>query len=162
EVLLARHAGLAFSGEANFTGVAGAQPVDGGARSLAVFAAGFVDFRDEGARWRPYLGAGIGAARNRLDAVTYGFPGLAPGALTRTQGGSDTGFAWMAAAGVTVPLGARVVLDLGVRHTDLGEARTDVGPATIVRASGALALDVGATRADLRTTGVVAGVRWTF
>ena len=161
ELLLTRRSGFDFEGQANFVGVTGEQPVAGDAKSVAAFAVGFIDFRER-ERWRPYLGAGLGYARNTTDPVDYGFPGLAPGALTRTQGGTHTGSAWMATAGVAVQLRPRLQLDVGWRYTDLGEVRTDAGAATIVRASGEREIDVGATHADLRTSGGVASLRWSF
>lgn len=161
EVLLDYRPGLEFDGDANFLGVSGEQPVDTQLDSLAAFAVGYLDFPNA-SRWQPYLGAGIGIARNRIDRVDYAFPGLGETAATRTSGGSDTGLAWLATAGIAVELSPRLQLDLAYRYSDLGNVRGDRGPATIVRTSGTVTLDVGATRAQLTTQGVLASLRWRF
>jgi opacity protein-like surface antigen len=161
EVLLGGHPQMRFHGNANFLGVSGAQPVDARVRSLALFAVGWFDVPATG-RWQPFVGVGVGVARNRLGTMAYGFPGLAPGAATRVHGGNRTGFAWLASAGVAVALTDRLHLDLAWRYTDLGEVRTDSGSATIIRSSGNHRLDIAATRAPLRTRGLLASLRYRF
>lgn len=161
ELLLSDHPHMHFDGEANFLGVSGAQPVAVRLHSLAVFAVGWIDFPVAG-RWQPFVGVGVGIARNHLGSMHYGFPGLAPGAATRVHDGSRTGIAWLASAGVAVALTDRLGLDLAWRYTDLGEVRTDSGPAAIIRSSGDHALDIAATRAPLRTQGLLATLRYRF
>ena len=92
--------------------------------------------------------------------MTYSFPGISLSAVTNTRGGTHTGFAWSAAAGLAYRLSAAATLEVDLCTTDLGEVRTDAGEATIVRPRGAFALDVAGTRADLRTTGVTLGLRY--
>lgn len=161
EVLLSYRPGLDFDGNANFLGVSGEQPVSAELDSLAALAVGYLDF-PTARRWQPYLGVGVGLARNRIGPVHYAFPGLGETAATRTSGGSDTGLAWMLSAGVAIALSPRVQLDLAYRYSDLGDVRTDSGPATIVRSSGELSLDVGVTKAELAAQGVVTSLRWRF
>ena len=56
----------------------------------------------------PFLGAGTGAAHTRNGKTIMTFPAT----TTTVRGGSRTGLAWMATAGVAVELGERVTLDL--------------------------------------------------
>jgi opacity protein-like surface antigen len=159
ELALAGRSGLDLDAEANFPGVAGEQPVRADGRSVSLLAIAAVDLAPEGWRFRPYVAAGAGAARNRTGEVTYAFPSLAPGAVTIIQGGAHTDLAWTAAVGASFPLGDSTALELTLRHTDLGELRTDSGEATIVRARGTFLLDIAGTRADVETTGLTLSLR---
>ncbi|WP_164084935.1 outer membrane protein [Pseudazoarcus pumilus] len=161
ELLLTHRRGFDFDGQANFLNVAGPQPVGGSLRSTALFAAGYVDLAPIG-RVQPFVGAGVGLARNRVGSMRYGFPGLGANASTTVSGGSHTGFAWMAAAGVNVALDAGWSVDVAWRYTDLGRVRSDHGDATIVRSSGSFDLDIAGTRARLRTHGLSLGLRRSF
>jgi len=76
---------------------------------------------------KPYLGAGIGWASNKVDDIMVtnaAFPGIALSA----PGGTKSGVAWALMGGVGIPLSAALTLDLGVRYTDLGKLATNVGP----------------------------------
>lgn len=161
ELLLSGRRGLGFSGQANFLGVDGPQPVRADLRSDAVFAVGYVDLVSAG-RLRPYLGLGAGIARNRLGGVRYRFPGIAPEASTTTRGGRRSDFAWLVTVGVELPLAPRWSLDLAWRHADLGRVQSEAGAATIVRPSGTRSLDVAATRARLRSQGLSLSLRHAF
>ena len=162
ELALVGRSGLALDAEANFLDVTEEQPVTADAESLAAFVVLAYDFGTATWRVRPFVAAGVGAARNEVDEVTYAFPGIAPGAVTVTQGGSHTDFAWTAAGGLAVPLGDSVVIDLAIRYSDLGEVRTDAGEATIVRPTRTFTLDIAGTRADLETLGAGISLRYRF
>ena len=70
----------------------------------------------------PYVGAGIGAAYNKLDQVYFtGNPNL----LNRISGNSDLSFAWSLMAGVGYQLSERTILDFGYRFIDLGKIKSD-------------------------------------
>jgi opacity protein-like surface antigen len=153
--------GLDFKGDANFLRTPGEQPVNADHDSLAGFVTAYADLPVV-AGVRPFVGGGVGASRNRIGPVTYGFPGLAANASTVTAAGSQTDFAWTVSAGVSWPLSDRLTLDLSYRDADLGEVRTDAGPITITRTSGVRAIDVGPTVADLETRGVSASLRLAF
>lgn len=162
ELALVSRPGLALDAEANFLDVTEDQPVTADAESLAAFAALAYDLGPATWRVRPYVAAGAGAARNEIDQVTYAFPGIGREAVTVTRGGSHTGFAWTASAGLAIPFGERLALDLAVRYSDLGEVRTDDGEATIVRPNRTFTLDIAGTRADLETLGVGVSARYRF
>ncbi|MCB8822332.1 outer membrane protein [Microvirga rosea] len=70
----------------------------------------------------PYLGAGIGVSRNRMDEAQRTIAGMAvPQDLpARTQ----TALAWALTGGVAVDLTANLKLDIGYRYSHLGWART--------------------------------------
>ena len=92
--------------------------------STNLMLAGYYDFN---AGWgRPYLGAGIGFASNKIDSVVNS--GGALGSTTVTvPGGTKTGFAWSLMAGVGFPLNPSLTLDLGYRYVDLGKIESDSG-----------------------------------
>jgi opacity protein-like surface antigen len=96
---------------------------------------GYYDF-PVGGSWMPYLGAGIGFARNKVDSVT----GTGGGITASVPGGTKTEFAWALMAGVSYPLNAGMTLDIGYRYLDAGRAETDFGavsPAVFGTYSGA-------------------------
>ena len=127
--------------------------------------AGFVDLAALGVPkpgpFAPFLGAGIGAAHTRIGETTMTFPAT----TTIVPGGSRTGPAWMATAGVAMALDDRVTLDLAWRYSDLGEIRTPRGPGRVVWHDGSRAprpLDLAPTRARLRGHGVRLSLRYSF
>lgn len=161
EANLAYRPDLDFRGQANFVRTPGEQRTTADASSLAAMGVIYADLGLYG-RMRPFLGVGIGAARNRIGAVRFDFPGLGAGAATIAPGDSRTGLAWMATAGFSTEVSTRLTVDLAYRHVDLGQMRTAAGPAEIVRAAGVRRLDVAATRASLASQGVAASLRWRF
>lgn len=162
ELALVGRPDLSLDAEANFLDVTEEQPVTADAESFAAFVVVAYDLGPARWRARPFVAAGAGAARNEVDEVTYAFPGIGPEAVTVTQGGSHTDFAWSASAGLAVPLTGATTLDLAVRYSDLGEVRTDAGEATIVRPNRTFSLDIAGTRADLETLGAQLSLRYRF
>ncbi|MCX5968815.1 MAG: outer membrane beta-barrel protein [Cyanobacteria bacterium] len=161
EALLSWRPQLAFRGQSNFLGAGPSQPVNGAVESLAAFGVAYVDLpRIAGVR--PFLGAGIGAAHNQLDGVTYRFPSIAANATTTTASGSSSGFAYLLTAGVAVPLSERLSLDLAYRFSDLGQVRSRSGSATIVRPRGTRSLTIAGTEAALQTQGLQVSLRYAF
>ena len=152
------HRHLDLRAESNFTGVPGDQPVSARGRSRSAMLVGSVGFgrRD----WKPFVTFGAGAANHELKDVVFTFPGIAADAVTAIQGGEHTAFAWMAGAGVAVPLGARLHIDFAIRHHDSGEVRTDTGPATIVRPRGTFVIDIDGTRGEVESIEVMVSVRY--
>jgi len=47
--------------------------------------------------------------------------------FTALPGGSGRNFTWMLTAGIAIPIGNSIHLELSYRYTDAGEIRTDVG-----------------------------------
>jgi|CXWL01.1.fsa_nt_gi opacity protein-like surface antigen len=157
---------LGFTGEANFPGVAGEEPVSADLRSTAALALLYWDFGRTfaiaGERWQPFVGAGLGAARNQLDRMLYRFPGLGAQAITLTPDGTTTNLAWQAAAGVGYRCAPRLTLDFAYRYSDLGPVTTDAGSALIVRTRGARSLTIAGTEGRLGTHALTVGLRYSF
>lgn len=152
---------LDFVGQANFLRTPGDQRTSADMNSLSGMVAAYADLGVYG-KLRPFVGAGIGAARNKLGPLRFAFPGLAANATTIIPGASHTNTAWMATAGVSWPLSRRLTLDVAYRYADLGEVRSGAGPAVITRTSGVRSIDIAPTHASLVTQGVGASVRWGF
>ena len=154
-----------FEGRANFLAPDRRQEVSAKLSSVSGMLAGFVDLAALGlpkpGPFAPFLGAGVGAAHTRIGKTTVTFPAT----TTTVPGGSRTGLAWMATAGVAVALDARVTLDLAWRYSDLGEVRTPRGPGRVVWRDGSrepLPLDLAPTTARLRGHGVRLSLRHAF
>ncbi len=161
EALMSWRPSIDFSGQSNFLGAGPNQPVHGSASSLAGFGVAYVDLPRVG-RLQPFLGAGLGVARNRLDSMRYAFPRLAANASTTTPGGSSNNLAYLLTAGLSLPLSNRLDLDLAYRYTDLGQAQTGRGEAEVVRSSGSRRIAIGGTRANLQSHGVMLSLRYAF
>ena len=154
-----------FEGRANFLAPDRRQDVSAKLSSVSGMLAGFVDLAAPGlpkpGPFAPFVGAGIGAAHTRIGKTTMTFPAT----TTTVPGGSRTGLAWMATAGVAVALGERVTLDLAWRYSDLGEVRTPRGPGRVVWRDGSrepLPLDLAPTKARLKGHGVRLSLRYAF
>jgi opacity protein-like surface antigen len=66
----------------------------------------------------PYVGAGVGVARNEMDGVTFS-------TSPNTQSGdTNWSLALSVMAGAGVQLSERVILDLGYRFIDMGKAQS--------------------------------------
>ena len=161
EALLSWRQDMDFSGHSNFVTAGPNQPVSGSVSSLAGFGVAYVDLPKMGTI-RPFLGAGLGVARNRMGAMTYTFPALGASASTTTPGGTSSDLAYLLTAGISVPLGTRVDLDLAYRFTSLGEVQTASGQAEVVRTAGTRSIAIGGTKADLQTHGVMLSLRYAF
>lgn len=69
----------------------------------------------------PYVGAGVGFARNSMDEVYFtGNPAL----INRIQGEDKWSLAWSLMAGVGWQLTDRAVIDFGYRYLDMGKAES--------------------------------------
>jgi opacity protein-like surface antigen len=154
ELALTHRNSLDLDARSNFLGVSEDQPVHAHGRASSALLSGSVD------AGRFFVTAGAGVARNELGAVTFSFPSIAADAVTITQGGTHTSFAWTAGAGTHIPLAPRLNLDVAIRYTDLGAFRTNEGSATIVRPNRTLILPIAATEAKARALGVSASLRW--
>jgi opacity protein-like surface antigen len=106
-------------------------------------------------RITPYVGAGVGYARNELDGYTTqvvcittacGIPG--PQGVRPMNGGVTGSLAWALMAGVGIDVGGGAVLDLGYRYVNLGQVRTTLRDG------------IGTKLEDLQAHEVRAGLRW--
>ena len=165
EALIEYRPDFAFEGRANFLAPERRQDVSAKLSSVSGMLAGFVDLAALGlpkpGPFAPFLGAGIGAVHTRIGKTTMTFPAT----TTTVPGGSRTGLAWMATAGVAMALGERVTLDLAWRYSDLGEVRTPRGPGRVVWRDGSREprpLDLAPTKARLKGHGVRLSLRYAF
>jgi opacity protein-like surface antigen len=162
EALLSWRPDLDFSGQSNFLGAAGPnQQVSGAVSSVAGFGVAYVDLPRIG-KVRPFLGAGLGVARNRIESLHFQFPGISATASTTTPGGSSSDLAYLLTAGISVPLRDRLDLDLAYRFSDLGSVGTGSGQAQVVRPAGSFIIPIAGTSADLQTHGVMVSLRYAF
>jgi len=93
----------------------------------------------------PYMGAGLGVARNVLSDHARLSAAPATGQTwTRLAGGSDYGFAWALMAGVGYQFSSAFTLDFGYRYVTLGDVKTRRhGAGVDMAASGAHEMRVG-------------------
>jgi opacity protein-like surface antigen len=73
-----------------------------------------------GGGFKPFIGGGVGFARNDLGEITYAFDGFP---LSVEQGGNSTEFAYQLSAGLTYDFGGAAI-DLGYRYFDAGSVET--------------------------------------
>ena len=161
EALLNWSPQLNVSAQSNFLGAGSNQPVSSSGNGLAGFGVLYVDGPSL-ATVRPFIGAGLGAARTSLADVTYRFPAISSDAVTVTSGGSSTSFAYLLTAGVSIPVSERLDLDLAYRWTDFGTVKTNAGSAKIVRPTGRSNLEIAGTEIDLQSQAVLASLRFRF
>lgn len=101
--------------------------------SWALMANGYYDFS---LTWgKPYVGAGLGIAMNKIDTITNSGGALVPQSFS-IPGGSSSGLAWALMAGISFPLSPTMTLDLGWRYIDLGDIESDAGTITCTPACG--------------------------
>ena len=134
--------------------------------SLSAMLAAYLDLPELGfprvGPFSPFVGAGIGLSRVRIDRTRLEFP------LTTVDlpAGHRTNFAWMLAAGLAVSPGERTTLELAWRYTDSGPVETGRGIGrTVCRIEGCGLESVYAvpeTRADLKSHGLHLSVRYAF
>ncbi|MXY32492.1 MAG: porin family protein [Boseongicola sp. SB0664_bin_43] len=165
EILVEHRPRYGFEGRANFLAPDRQQSVAADVSSVSGMLAAFADFPELGSGGRaaitPYVGAGVGAVRNRIGMTTMTFPAT----TTSVRGGSRTDLAWMATAGVSVPLNERLGLDVAWRYTDLGEVHTGMGEGGVMWRDGSrdpIALDLAPTWARIRSHGLRVSLRYSF
>lgn len=162
EVALAYRPSMHYSGQANFNGVPGSQPVSGSADSLSSLLNVYFDANAlpgvSFGRFQPYVGGGIGVAVNWIGEMTYRFPQLAYHNYSIIPGGTRTDLAFMATAGTGFELTKHLLLDVSYRYTDLGRVQTNPGIMRMDRRSQA----IGRTSAPLRAHGMLIGLRYHF
>ena len=175
--------GLDWRGNANYRASGKRQPSEATLDIRQFLLAGFHDFPGweiaPGRQARPFLGAGFGITDYRIGSYVQHFPepdnpqgNLRPGPGGETPfialpGGTGRNFTWMLTAGIAIPVGDSIHLDLSYRYTDAGEIRTDVGDITIVRyrengTRRETPVRINETSADYRTHALLAALRFAF
>ena len=165
EVLVEYRPRIEFEGRANFLAPERRQEVSADLSSVSGMLAAFVDFAGLGlprlGPFDPFIGAGLGAVRNRIGETRMTFPAT----TTIVPDASRTDLAWMVTAGVSMPLDERVSLDIAWRYTHLGEVRTRRGAGRVVWRDGSrepLPLDLAPTWARLASREARLSLRYAF
>ena len=165
EVLAEYRPRFAFDGRANFLETGRRQSVSADLSSFSAMLAAYVDLSGLGVQrvgfLEPFVGAGVGAAYNRIGETRMTFPKT----TTIVPRVSRTDVAWMLTAGFAVPLGEGTMLDLAWRYIDLGVVRTGRGGGLVVWRDGSREpreLDLAATRARLVGHGLRVSLRYAF
>ncbi len=108
------------------------------------------------AGFTPYVGGGVGVARNEVGTTTLSLN--SNGATVATlSGNTTTQFAWQASAGVAYSILPAVALDFGYRYFDAGEGRSGT---TVTTALGSASFPV--QRGNIHAHEVQAGIRVGF
>jgi len=127
----------------------------GDVKTLAALVNAYYDFPTL-AGFTPYVGAGVGVARNEVGTTTLS--SNANGATVATLSGSTTTqFAWQASAGVAYSILPAVAVDFGYRYFDAGEGRSGN---TVTTALGSASFPV--QRGNIHAHEVQAGIRVGF
>ncbi len=164
ELLVEYRPGFRYDGKPNFDW-ATQQDTVADARSISAMAAAFFDMNATTlpvvGQVGPFVGAGIGVARNTVKNKTQNFPRT----YTTVPDGSHTDTAWMVTAGFSIELDDRTNFDIGWRYTDLGEFRTGTGGGQVVWRDGSMPpdpLDLAPTWTRLRAHGLRLSIRRSF
>lgn len=168
EVFFSYRPDFRFDGLSNFAQLEPAvhQGVRADAESTSLMVAGIVRPTSlfGAGKWSldPFVMAGMGMARNRIDSMVFTFPDT----QTVTPNGSYSGFAWTVGGGFSYELGRNVELEIVYRYTDLGQVKTDVGTMNILnRSTGEIINDsitINGTKADLTVHEALLSIVWFF
>ena len=93
-------------------------------KSTAYMVNGYYDIPLDLGRFRPFIGAGIGVAKNKLDKLDW-WDG--PGSEGKIPGGTNRDFAWQLMAGTAIEISDRCAVEIGYRYYDAGEFEKDSG-----------------------------------
>lgn len=156
---------LDFDGNANFRGAGKNQPVSGDLNQSQFMAFAYLDPLEAmgvDSRLQPFIGFGAGLSRNEISEMRYDFPDLKQPRYSVMPGGTSTGFALAATAGLAYEIDGNITLELAYRYSDLGEVETDVGELFNVNSKGQSYIPIATTQAELVTQSVTVSARFRF
>lgn len=166
ELVVGQQNGFAFKGNANFLGAGSIQPVKGSVRQTRIGIRAYLDIMPllgkEAGFFQPFLGAGLGMSRNKINNMQYDFPQLNQPRYTTVPGGSKNQFMWTILAGTALKLNSRNFIDLSAHYADYGSVRTSTGNIAVVRPTSTLYVPVHPTGAKLNAYGFSIGWRHHF
>lgn len=105
--------------------------------------------------FQPYVGAGVGMARNKTDERRVNAAGVSSAA----PGETVDEFAWHLTAGSGYAVTPNIVIDLGYRYLDAGKFSSPAGNVTV---GGAVVAQTNGSEGDLTAHEVTLGLRYTF
>ena len=168
ELALGGQTNMKFKGNANFLGAGERQPVTGDASQVRLFTMNYIDIApllkiDLGA-FQPFVGAGIGMARNKIKTMTYAFPEFQnQPSYTTVPGDSHWNMMWTLSAGTAIRIMPRSFIDLAYSYSDYGWMQTADNQIDVARGWGSVTrFSVEPTRAKLRSQGILMGFRHHF
>lgn len=115
---------------------------------------GYYDFGM--ASLKPYVGLGVGVARNKVSDVRATNP-VAPGLVVSFPEGAKTSFAWSVSAGMGIPVSGVGLFDVALSYVELGNIETDAGQAT---APGVLPTSYAGSKGKLKAWELTIGLRF--
>jgi opacity protein-like surface antigen len=155
---------MVYSGQANFVGVKGKQPVHSTAEAFTAMLNVFADFIPTGGGplsiFQPYIGAGLGLSYNKMDNMAYLFPGLTTHKISIIPSGGSVHPAYTFSLGTGIVVSERITIDIAYRWNHLGRVETDAGRMYMNHIP--QGIDIAGTSARLQTHGVQAGLRYNF
>ncbi len=161
ESLIDYRPSLTFNGNSNFG--YSREDIHATASSTSAMIATFFDIPMPGgtAKITPFIGAGIGLARNRISETTMNYNRT----YTTVPAGHYSDLAHMLTFGFATPIAEHMTLDLSFRYSDLGKVRTGTGMGSVNWRDGSrspLPLHLAPTQARLKTYGVRLSLRYSF
>jgi opacity protein-like surface antigen len=168
ELTLGGQTNMKFKGNANFLGAGERQPVTGDASQVRLFTMNYIDIapllKIDLGFFQPFVGAGIGMARNKIKTMTYAFPEFQnQPSYTTVPGDSHWNMMWTLSAGTAIRIMPRSFIDLAYSYSDYGWMQTAGSQIDVVRGEGSVArFPVEPTRAKLRSQGILMGFRHHF
>lgn len=166
EAVVSHKPSFKFQGEANFNGVSGSQPITTDIRQSSIMGFGYFNlnslFKLNSNTFEPYVGLGIGIARNKVSSLNFTFPTLVQPAYSITPGGTSLHFAHAATAGLGYKLTENLTLDFAYRYTDYGKVKTDSDVMVVQRGVSTYFITIDETYSKLRAHAFVAGIKYWF
>ena len=172
---------LDYRGNSNYRNSGTRQPSGADLDVIHLLLVGVYEFSGwnlpSGRSLRPFVGVGVGLTDYRLTGYVQRFPDpddpngylrRGPGGevpSTALPGGSGRNLSAMLTVGASIPIRARVHLDLAYRYGGAGEISTEVGDITIVRHRGngtsrEIQVPINETSAEFRTHTLLANLRF--
>ena len=133
----------------------------GNISSHSVMATGYADFPIGDSGVVPFIGAGIGWARNDLDALSWQptvGANITP-AIRTAPGGTADGIAWQATVGISFSLASSLAIDLAYRYFDGGDVKSRAGD---IIANGAVIGTYSGARGALTADEITVSLRYFF
>lgn len=111
---------------------------------------------------QPFAGAGLGFAHNRMGGISQSATVSGLPVSESDPGGSNTGFAWQATAGLAWQFMPNLTAELAYRYVDLGKLRTSSGNSQVTIGTASVTVPTGGVEGNLRGQEALLALRWSF